>query len=231
MSNTIAHLAVARQIIEKMPDLAKDLDAYFTGSVAPDTIGSKPECERNDKKQVHLRADIRDADWLTDEKMRIFNSRIREFSSRYINARPVLCGHRDFNIGYLVHLLTDKWNHKTIRQKMLQIANAGGISESDRAFYHMMVNDLEALDFYLFQNHVEIRELFARLNSNPVEFDLPGYIEKEYIEASMQWWKTSYLPNIETRKLLYISEQDINAFVELAAAEITAELTELIEKQ
>lgn len=229
MSNTIAHLAVAQKILINKPDLAENRNAFFLGSIAPDTIGSKPGCTRSDKKSVHLRDDIPDADWLSDEKMLIFNARIQQFTAQFINCDPIPYGHRDFNTGYLVHLLTDKWNHKTIRQKMLQIANASGIQESDRSFYNMVMNDLEALDNYLFRNHSEIRNLFAELTGNPIKYDLPGFIERAYIERSVDWWKNQYLPNIEKRKLMHISESDINEFVNLAAAGISKELELLIE--
>ncbi len=136
---------------------------------------------------------------------------------------------RDFNIGYLVHLLTDKWNHKTIRQKMLRIAIQNGVQENDKGFYHMMVNDLEALDHYLLESNTKIYDLFMELTNSPVEYSLPGYIEKEYIEGSIQWWNEQYLPGIAERKLMYISPDDIDEFISLAVKEIYAELVQLID--
>ena len=55
MSNTIAHLAVAAEILKLNPLLIKNKSAYYLGAIAPDTIGSKPNVTRNDKKIVHLR--------------------------------------------------------------------------------------------------------------------------------------------------------------------------------
>lgn len=228
MANTIAHLVVAHRLYVEHPEMIDDFKAYYLGSVAPDTISSKPGCERNDKKFVHLRQDIRDADWLSEDKMRIFNARINDFANVFINGNPDP-HQRAFNLGYLIHLLTDKWNHKTIRQKMLQIAVRNGIQESDRAFYHMMVNDLEALDHYLLKKHTELDALFTELTNSSVEHSLPGYIEKEYIQGSIKWWKNCYLPNIEKRQLMYISENDIDEFVELAVDGIYSELLQLID--
>lgn len=227
MANTIAHLMVAHRLYMEHPEMIADCKAYYLGSVAPDTISSKPGCERNDKKFVHLRQDIRDADWLCEDKMRIFNARINDFANVFINGNPDP-NQRAFNLGYLVHLLTDKWNHKTVRQKMLQIAVQNGVQESDRAFYHMMVNDLEAMDHYLLRNNEDIRALFADLTNATVECGLPGYIEKEYIERSIQWWKEYYLPSIEKRQLMYISEKDIDAFIDFAVQGIYSELLRLI---
>ena len=228
MANTIAHLMVAHRLYMEHPEMIADSKAYYLGSVAPDTISSKPGCERNDKKLVHLRQDIRDANWLSEDKMRIFNARINDFVNVFINGNPDP-NQRAFNLGYLVHLLTDKWNHKTVRQKMLQIAVQNGEQESDRAFYHMMVNDLEALDHYLLRNNEDIRALFADLTNATVEYSLPGYIEKEYIEGSIQWWREHYLPSIEKRQLMYISESDIDEFINLAVHGIYSELIQLID--
>ena len=163
-----------------------------------------------------------------DFKMRIFNARINDFVNVFINGNHDP-NQRAFNLGYLVHLLTDTWNHKTVRQKMLQIAVQNGVQESDRAFYHMMVNDLEALDHYLLRNNKDISSLFADLTNATVEYSLPGYIEKEYIERSIQWWKEHYLPSIEKRQLMYISEKDIDEFINLAVQGIYSELLQLVD--
>lgn len=226
MSNTIAHLVVANRILQEWPTLVHDIDAFYLGSVAPDTIGSKSGCSRDDKKRVHLRDGIRDAEWLTDEKMRLFKERVQHFIDAHIlNASEI---QSDFNIGYLVHLLTDEWNHRTIRQTMLRIANERDILESDREFFYMMTNDLEALDNYLLSSNEEIAEILDRLLHQDVNCALDGYIEKSYIDGSIQWWKNAYLPNIRERKLKYISEVDIAGFVDLATKEIVNELRTLL---
>lgn len=226
MSNTIAHLAVANRILKEHPTLVHDASAFYLGCVAPDTIGSKIGCSRDDKKRVHLRDGIRDAEWLNNEKMGLFKSRIQHFVDEHISNSDG--SQFDFNIGYLVHLLTDEWNHRTVRQTMLRKANAMNVLESDRAFFYMMTNDLEALDNYLLNNNEEIREILARLLSQGAQYALAGFIEKEYIEGSIQWWSNSYLVNIKQRELKYISEADIAEFVDIATREISAELNALL---
>ena len=226
MSNTIAHLAVADRILKEYPALVHNVAAFYLGSVSPDTIGSKVGCSRDDKKRVHLRDGIRDAEWLNNEKMDLFKNRIHHFVDEHISN---LDGNqRDFNIGYLVHLLTDEWNHRTIRQSMLKKANAMNVLESDREFFYMMANDLEALDNYLLNNNEEIREILARLLNQGAQYALAGYIEKEYIEESIQWWSNSYLVNIKKRELKYICEADISDFIDIATQEILAEIKSLL---
>lgn len=133
-----------------------------------------------------------------------------------------------WNIGYLVHLLTDEWNHRTIRQTMLRKANAMNVLESDREFFYMMTNDLEALDNYLLNSNEEIGEILARLLSQGAQYALAGFIEKEYIEGSIQWWSSSYLVNIKQRALKYISEADITDFIDIATQEILSEIKSLL---
>lgn len=254
MSNTIAHLAVARKILlewqrcnnkymnsnaisnqsSNMTDIIMLIQsnsaAYYLGAVAPDTIGSKPDCAREDKRRVHLREDIRDSEWLLDEKMAIFDNRVADFVNAHIRTLENTVESQNageqiaFNIGYLVHLLTDKWNHKTIRQALLKVAKENSVQESDREFFHMCVNDLEALDNYLLNQYPEINDLFFKLVEIPAKCGLEGYIEQEYIAKSMNWWKNDYLVSVKTRDLKYITEADIETFIDVAANEIVREL-------
>ena len=226
MSNTIAHLAVANRILKEHPSLVHNVAAFYWGSIAPDTIGSKVGCSRDDKKRVHLRDGIRDIEWLNNEEMCLFKNRIQRFVDEHISNSDG--SQRDFNIGYLVHLLTDEWNHRTIRQTMLKKANAMNILESDREFFYMMTNDLEALDNYLLNSNEEIGEILARLLSQGAQYALEGFIEKDYIDRSIQWWSNTYLVNIKQRTLKYISEADITDFVDIATQEILAEVKSLL---
>lgn len=226
MSNTIAHLTVANKILKACPNLVNDTKAFYLGIVAPDTIGSKENCAREDKKLVHLREGIRDAEWLNEDKMSIFQNRIHDFVEEHIHGAKE--SQRDFNMGYLVHLLTDEWNHKTIRQTMLKIANAQNVLESDREFFFMMVNDLEALDHFLLESDDEIAEILSQILDEEVKYSLPGFIEKEYIEGSIWWWKNTYLDGIRQRQLKYITEEDITEFVDVATRGILEELEQLL---
>lgn len=223
MSNTIVHLAVANEILKMEDSLVKNKCLFFIGSIAPDTIGSKLNVTRNDKKRVHLREGISDLDWLNIENMQIFNTRINIFFNNYIkNERDE--NQKDFNLGYLVHLLLDKWNHKTIRQKMLVFAKNNKVKENDKEFYYMMNNDLEAFDNYILEYYEDIKDLFNVISNKKVEYYLSGYIEKEYLEKSILWWKNEYLSNIKEKKLKYLSYKDINDFIKISSIEIVKEI-------
>lgn len=224
MSNTIAHLAVAKKILSKNITMINNHYAYYLGVISPDTISSKPNYTRNDKKVVHLRDGIADAEWLDNQKMKIFDQRISDFIALHICDSSIQRGQKDFNIGYLVHLLTDKYNHKTIRQSLLKVAKENNVAETDREFFNMCVNDLEALDSYLLNKYTDIGALFLDLFERPAEFSLDGCIEKNYIKKSLDWWQTEYFLSISNRKLKYISEKDIDNFIENASDNIILEL-------
>lgn len=223
MSNTIAHLAVAKGILDKTPDLVQNRRAFYLGILAPDTITSKPDAVKEDKKRVHLRENIRDAEWLETAQMKIFMDRVHEFVRIHLTEEAD-ADQRDFNMGYLVHLLTDKCNHGTIRQKLLKEAAMCGIVSSDKEFYHMCVNDLEALDAYLLDVRPELGKLFEELRSRDADYGLHGMIEKEYIDGSMWWWTNKYLPGIRERQLLYIETSDIDEFIDYSVEKIIEEL-------
>jgi len=228
MANTIAHLVVAKKLLELYPDLVSDLHAYYLGNLAPDTIGSKPGASRREKMLVHLRGGISDLVWLEPQEMKVFDERVVEFANKHINAEGLSQKQRDFNIGYLAHLLTDKCNHGTIRQWMLKIAKSLGFKEGTPDFYMMMVNDLEALDSYLLDTNPGLAELFDELTAVPVDCALEGFIEEEYIQSSIGFWKNRYLPGIKQRKVLYCELADIDKFVEAAVKAVPEQMLPLI---
>ena len=202
MPGIIAHLTVANEILKKCPELVCNVSAFFLGSVAPDTIESKVGCSRNDKKRVHLRDGISDIEWRSNEKMTLFKNRVQHFWDEYITDSNR--SQRDFNIGYLIHLLTDEWSYRTIRQTMLRKANAMNVLESDEEFFCMMTNDLEALDCCLLNSNEEIDEILTGLLRQEAQYALAGFVEKEYINGSIQWWSNSYLVNIKQRVLKHL---------------------------
>lgn len=217
---------MAECIYSRYKNKINDADAFFLGNLAPDTISSMPGCQRQDKLYVHLRNGISDIEWLNPDQMAIFDERKDELISRFILADDIEPSQKSFNIGYLAHLLTDKCNHMTLRQKVLKVAITQGLTERNYGFFGMIINDLDALDAYLLDSRPEIAALFERITSRPAEHGLPGYIEKEYINGSMVWWKEQYLPAIRQRELITLGHEDIDWFVDYAARAVAGELTE-----
>lgn len=225
MANTIAHLAVAQKVLEARPQIVSLKYNYYLGTIAPDAIESKAGALRDDKKLVHLRMGISDKDWLKPDKMRIFDRRLDEFIRESILEEEDV-HHRDFSIGYLVHLLTDKYNHATIRQRILREFD----SEGDKNLIPVFVNELEALDCYLIRGTPELSALFYTIMELPVVNCMPGYIEAEYLEKSLKWWKAQYIPQIATRKSKILQNHEIDEFISGATEYILEELDKILDK-
>jgi len=227
MANTITHLAVAQKVLEKRPELVSLKYNYYLGTIAPDAIDSKVGALRDDKKLVHLRMGISDKEWLRPDKMALFDSRVNKFiqESIYEEEDP---HHRDFSIGYLVHLLTDKINHSSIRQKILRVLSPEG-SAGDKSFIPKFVNELEGMDCYLIRHNPELSALFYTVMEIPVSNCMPGYIEAEYMEKSLKWWKYEYIPRIATRNPEILQHEDIEEFIAQATDYIVAELDRIME--
>jgi len=227
MSNTLAHLAVAHTILSRRPDLVQNTDSFYFGTIAPDSIESKANAVRDDKKLVHLRLGITDMEWLEPDKMAIFDKRLLDFASYYINKEKEP-SQRDFCIGYLVHLMTDKINHGTVRRRILEALKPQGIIDGHWPFILKVLNELETMDNYLLHNRPEVAEVFYRLMNSPVNHCITGLIEKAYLEKSLGWWKNVYIPQISQRKAEIMANHEIDDFVALAADSILKEIDTII---
>ena len=223
MANTIAHLAVAQKVLEAKPELVSLKFNYYLGTIAPDAIDSKVGAMRDDKKKVHLRTGISDKEWLKPEKMLIFDLRLDKFIRESIIEEDDE-HHRDFSVGYLVHLLTDKYNHSTIRQRILREFD----SEGDKSLIPTFVNELEAMDCYLIRGTPELSALFYTIMELPIINCMPGYIEAEYLEKSLKWWKYQYIPQIATREPKILQYREIDEFISGATDYILKELEKII---
>ena len=223
MANTIAHLAVAQKVLEAKPELVSLKVNYYLGTIAPDAIDSKVGAMRDDKKKVHLRTGISDKEWLKPEKMLIFDLRLEKFIRESIIEEDDE-HHRDFSVGYLVHLLTDKYNHATIRQRILREFDSDG----DKSLIPTFVNELEAMDCYLIRGTPELSALFYTIMELPIINCMPGYIEAEYLEKSLKWWKYQYIPQIATREPKILQYREIDEFISGATDYILKELEKII---
>lgn len=227
MSNTLAHLAVAYRILEERPGLVRYRDSFYLGTIAPDAIESKEGAVRDDKKLVHLRLGITDMEWLEPDKMAIFDRRLKDFVPYYIYKEKDP-RQRDFCIGYLVHLMTDKINHGTVRKNILEALKPQGIVDGKWPFILKVLNELEAMDYYLLQSRPEVSDIFYSIMSQPVEHGLTGLIEKDYLEKSKLWWKNEYIPRIAERRAEIMEKHEIDEFIETAVNDILFQLETII---
>ena len=59
---------------------------------------------------------------------------------------------------------------------------------------------------------------------------MPGYIEAEYLEKSLKWWKAQYIPQIATRKSKILQNHEIDEFISGATEYILEELDKILDK-
>ncbi len=206
MANTIAHLIISNEILNKYPNLVSDKEAFLVGSVSVDC-----NALREDKRKAHLREGIKDSEWKLEENMNTFLHRLRDFNESY-----VICEQgyqRDFNLGYMVHLLVDLFNYKTIRNKMISKISKDNYKETDRDFFYLITNDLEYLDYYLLTHYKDAQSLKNTLLSYNHIYHLDGYVSISQIDSSIEYWNNTYFPNICKRELKYLGVSDILEFI------------------
>ena len=208
MAGTITHLIIAKEILNRIKESIDNPDAFLLGNIAPDAIYSKINLTKEDKKRAHLRSDISDINWLEEAKMDVFNKRVRSFIEENIIKKD----HHDLYLGYVVHLLTDAYNHKTIRQELIPIASDLGIKENDKGFYHLSMNEIDAMDAYFREKDQQIEEVINRLYEIAPNYEVVGYITKDELKRSTDWIKNVYLNHIQSKKPKYLSYERMDAF-------------------
>jgi hypothetical protein len=62
----------------------------------------------------------------------------------------------------------------------------------------------------------------------PIINCMPGYIEAEYLEKSLKWWKYQYIPQIATREPKILQYREIDEFISGATDYILKELEKII---
>lgn len=220
MATWIVHLRVAQRLAERFAPLA--CIEFAVGSLAADCGAVMPDGSYSPPSSV--------THWLKagQGKQSCDYSR---FAERYLNA-----GHTPaenaFLLGYYAHLVTDMlWSEKInlpLKQKY------SDFYKSDRdGFYRAVKPDWYECDFrYLCANpdFEPYRELCAleRLEIAPER--LLGYYRDGMIMRQMENICEYYQGRLpEERELKYLTEAQVNRFVELAADDIAAMLKQWTE--
>lgn len=223
MANTIAHLAIAKEMLRREPNFIQNQDAFYLGVLAPDAIAGKPGTIRADKLKVHLRENIPDVHWTDPEYMELFHERAKSFAREYVTLEKDK-DQRDFNLGYLVHLLTDKCNFYLMLPKILVHAKELGYQFGTPEVVAMCTNDLNALDQYLLDTYPDIAALFDKICMEEVHYGLKGWVDREYVEGARWWWVNVYLPAVGKCELRYVEPADMEEFIVASVDRIFADL-------
>ena len=136
MASTIIHIAVAKKVLEEFkPSNQKD---YYLGAIAPDI--SKQLGESRLKSH-----------FFENQFKEIPN--IKAFCQKYPNYKT-----NSFNLGYFVHLYTDKiWEedfiHKIKEKKTITFDNGTTISTEGDVFFKMLYTDYTNLNIQIIDKY------------------------------------------------------------------------------
>lgn len=191
MAGVVVHLAVADATFKKLN--IKNLPLYYAGNVAPDCIHARRNYKREMKKHTHLRDNIRDWEFLSEENQNLFHQRLKTFEENYCNKGT----DADLYTGYLVHLITDEIFMRTIRQECVKEAEKCGILQTDRRFFDYMMRELNGAD--------TIAAKSIKFINDPVEMmrksfgcSVRDYITETEMKESMEWIVDNYFSEKDT---------------------------------
>lgn len=223
MAGIITHIAIADRVAGMMDGKIKNLPMFFSGNIAPDSIHSRENFVRDMKKHTHLRDDIRDADFLKPENLKLFHERLDYFVRHYC-----IIGNEEFDLycGYLTHLITDELFMKTIRLKFAEEMENLNIKQSDKAFFLNISADLDNIDNRLSQEYPFKNDPKDTL-WGAKDYEIRDYLTASELTSSKVWLTWNWFDNKkEYTAPKYISYESIIDFIDYASNIITCRLKE-----
>ncbi|MBH1941534.1 hypothetical protein I5677_11575 [Mobilitalea sibirica] len=224
MAGIAAHLIIAREIQKLLPKgTIKEEGMFYAGSIAPDAIHAREGFVREDKRHTHLRDDIRDMEFLKEENLALFHQRVTDF---ILTSRKKEGGVLDLYRGYVVHILTDELYMRTLRYEFVETMKTLGISQSDREFFHRIVEDMTRNDYLLMSNYKEMAEIRAKLE-NVKSYEIKNMLSEQELTNSRNWVIQKYfVEKHDCLNPIYISYERTLEFIELASRDIVERLSE-----
>ncbi|MBN2852461.1 MAG: hypothetical protein JXQ23_06960 [Clostridia bacterium] len=224
MAATITHLAVAKRIIERLPEgtIRNEL-LFYAGSIAPDAIHARENYIREFKKRTHFTTGISGDQFIKKENQLLFHERVQQFITDYI-----VSSNADFDLyrGYIVHVLTDEIFNLTIREEFADKMAAIGIAQHDRIFFNLFMNDNDINDRKTALQFKNLDQLFTMLQEME-PYEIRDYLTEEELAASRDWVIRKYAEGKKvTETAAYISYERINEFIEEASMNVVTRLTD-----
>ncbi len=228
MSHTITHLYVAYFVAEAFPEFTQNKQVFYSGSTAPDVIQGKIDFKIEEKYITHLREGITSSQWFDESKLSVFNDRLKSFVSSYIlnqtDQRKI-----DFNFGYLVHLILDRYNHEFIRTFFKKVLNEEKGCNSP-AFYKIMVNDLKALDYQLLEKNSFLDELIEYTIKIPEIEVINDLVDYDLMKKTEEWYKNYYYDSIKNKRPHYLNYELYVLYLDFFIKLIIKDVIHLLDK-
>ena len=206
MALSMVHLAVAVELVRRKDFPNKP--EFYLGSIAPDAIHMRSDAGRRDKNVTHL------AD--KSESSRIEHSRILDLLLTHWAANEYV----PFTEGYSVHLLTDDLWLNHVHTPFVGRLSSQGKEDKILSLYY---NDCDRIDFDIYQTapwRPKVWQLLSEAKLRDFANLLTAQEIKAWQDRTLFWFDQN--GHMGEFKLLYLSHDEIEKFVTIAADEISS---------
>lgn len=224
MAGVITHMVIAKEIGKRLKEgTIENMDLFYLGNLAPDSIHAREGYIRSYKKHTHLRDDIPDKDFGREENLNLFHERVAQF---ICNNRDRTDGLLDLYRGYVVHLLTDELFMLTVREEFCNKMKKLDIEQNNPLFFEYIVMDMNRNDLLLVKEYKdceEIRKCMEQVTICSVE----GYLSEKEMYISRDWLvHQHYYEKYEPAQPRFITYERMLQFIYMAADDIVKRLSE-----
>ncbi len=220
----MTHMVIARELNKHLQKgIIKDMDLFYLGNLAPDSIHAREGYLRIYKKHTHLRDDIPDKDFGKEENLVLFHERVTRF---ILENRDSWDGLEDLYRGYVVHILTDELFVLTIREEFNKTVEKLGIIQGEPIYIDYIITDMIRNDYLLVKNYEGMDEIRRQIEGVPI-YPIRGYLTEKEMSISRDWMVRQYF--YEENQCLqprYITYERILTFIQLSVENIINRLSE-----
>ena len=205
----MVHLGVAQAIAAQRP--ISNLPAFYLGSIAPDAVHMRSNFCPEDKKRSHY--------FVKDSAQ---PGELQALQDLIAQNTP----HRDFYLGYLVHLLTDRYWQDTVYQIYLERHRADPAPLQDQRWAYY--NDTDRLDFELYQT-VPWREAVWTHLEQASATAIDGVVAANEValwqKRTLHWYESGQSEH--TNPIRYLTCRELENFIADTARKIAEVLNTL----
>lgn len=175
---------------------------FYLGSISPDAVHMRTGFVRDDKTRSHCNARVLAA--------------IDELDTLCIMIEKCVGKEREFQLGYLVHILTDLFWEDTMLKTYWERyeADPSPIQDKKMGYY----NDTDQLDFAFYEQESWRQEVWEML-AQAEAFAVKEAVSKDEVTAwkrrTLNWYSSG--KSQHTNPIKYINYEDLDAFTSYAA--------------
>ena len=233
MAGIEVHLAIADKIYFILGNnTIKNLPLFFGGNIAPDAVHMKKDYQRLYKKRSHLTEGIRHYGYGDPVMDKLFIDRINEFIKNYY----LTAGEdKDLYLGYIIHLLTDKFNSRMVYKRLEEHLKNNGTDPDEPGFRKNLTdivdkgvyNDFFEDGTYNISPHkYQFKQNVVDVLEAAQDYEVKDYISADEINMEKRWVIDTYFKSepIQDDTINY-DKYKAETFVDLAAENIIASLS------